>query len=261
MLNIRVFGARNVTLQTPERPGKWDMLAGATRMGLTGKALGIGTRAAMNNPRLAARALSLATRGTTRYPWERGLQMPEMHLPAMSFSWPWQRRQQFELPIITARQKRVWRPDAWQLLAAFAAGAALMYLLDPDLGNRRRKMTMQRTAGLTRQAFRGLGRAGRKVTTDMAGRREALLHAGHNTGEPLDDATLAHKVESILFRDPDVPKGSINVNAEHGVVVLRGEVRTPDDIRDIERRVSHIEGVNEVRNLLHLVNTPAPMSS
>ncbi len=238
MLNIRVFGARNVTLQTPERPGKWDMLAGATRMGLTGKALGIGTRAAMNNPRLAARALSLATRGTTRYPWERGLQMPEMHLPAMSFSWPWQRRQQFELPIITARQKRVWRPDAWQLLAAFAAGAALMYLLDPDLGNRRRKMTMQ-----------------------MAGRREALLHAGHNTGEPLDDATLAHKVESILFRDPDVPKGSINVNAEHGVVVLRGEVRTPDDIRDIERRVSHIEGVNEVRNLLHLVNTPAPMSS
>lgn len=33
-----------------------------------------------------------------------------------------------------------------------------------------------------------------------------------------DDATLAQKVMSELFRDPHVPKGAINVNPENGVV-------------------------------------------
>jgi len=220
----------------------WEMIDDATRMRLAARAMGLGTRAAMASPRLTARALSLATRGTTRYPWERRrFEMPSMEMPSLNL-----------------RRGRGWRlePDTWLLAAAFAAGAALMYLLDPDLGNRRRKMTMQRTAGMTRRAFRGLGRAGRKVGTDMAGKREALAHAADMHG-PLDDATLAHKVESVLFRDPDVPKGSININAEHGVVVLRGEVRSSEEIRDLERRVERIDGVHEVRSMLHLVNTPA----
>ncbi len=43
-----------------------------------------------------------------------------------------------------------------------------------------------------------------------------------------DDVTLARKVESEIFRDADVPKGQINVNAENGVIVLRGEVEEPE---------------------------------
>ncbi len=64
----------------------------------------------------------------------------------------------------------------------------------------------------------------------------------------------------MLFRDPDVPKGSLNINAEHGVVVIRGEVRTPEQIRDIEQRVERIDGVQEVRSMLHLVNKSASSS-
>jgi osmotically-inducible protein OsmY len=57
-----------------------------------------------------------------------------------------------------------------------------------------------------------------------------------------------------------VPKGSLNINAEHGVVVIRGEVRTPEQIRDIEQRVERIDGVQEVRSMLHLVNKSASSS-
>ncbi len=42
-----------------------------------------------------------------------------------------------------------------------------------------------------------------------------------------DDATLAQKVMTELFRDPHVPKGAINVNAENGVVLLRARSRSP----------------------------------
>ena len=77
----------------------------------------------------------------------------------------------------------------------------------------------------------------------------------------LDDNTLTAKVMSELFSDPDLPKGSIDVNSEYGVVVLRGEVRTPELIKEIEKRVRRIAGVRDVRNLLHLPKTPAQMAT
>ena len=58
-------------------------------------------------------------------------------------------------------------------------------------------------------------------------------------------------MESELFRDPDVPKGTININAENGVIVVRGEVPSMDLGRQIEIRVRRIDGVKEVHNLLH----------
>ena len=43
-----------------------------------------------------------------------------------------------------------------------------------------------------------------------------------------DDATLKDKVESELFRDEHEVKGSISINAQEGVVQLRGEVPSQD---------------------------------
>ena len=64
--------------------------------------------------------------------------------------------------------------------------------------------------------------------------------------------TLAHKVESILFRNRDVPKGQININAEEGVVFLRGQVDRPELVGELEARVRAVKGVRAVENLLHL---------
>ena len=66
------------------------------------------------------------------------------------------------------------------------------------------------------------------------------------------------KVETEIFRDSDIPKGRINVNAENGKVVLRGEVEEPELIKDLEKRTKKVQGVQEVENLLHVPGTPAP---
>lgn len=72
-----------------------------------------------------------------------------------------------------------------------------------------------------------------------------------------EDGTLVDRVESHLFRDADVPKGHINIDAANGVVTLRGEVDAAM-IDEIAARVAAVEGVTRVENLLHSPDTPAP---
>ena len=48
--------------------------------------------------------------------------------------------------------------------------------------------------------------------------------------------SAARKVETERFRDPDVPKGDINVNAVDGVVDLRGQVPEPTTDRSARRQ-------------------------
>jgi hypothetical protein len=74
----------------------------------------------------------------------------------------------------------------------------------------------------------------------------------------LDDVGLARKVETIIFRDDNVPKGDIDVNAADGVVWLRGQAKTPEMIKGLERQCAAIPEVRQVENLLHLPKTPAP---
>jgi osmotically-inducible protein OsmY len=100
----------------------------------------------------------------------------------------------------------------------------------------------------------------RYATSTIRGMAQKMTNEVSKEEVLLDDATLAHKVETELFRDPDVPKGKININAEDGVVVLRGQVPHPEDIDKIEQKVRHIPGVHGVENLLHLPHTPPPMS-
>jgi osmotically-inducible protein OsmY len=83
------------------------------------------------------------------------------------------------------------------------------------------------------------------------------MRATHPTEQPkdLDDATLAHKVESEVLRT--APEG-ITVNAEDGIVVLRGEVAAPERMSELARAVLRVPGVTGVENLLHLPGEPAP---
>ena len=74
-----------------------------------------------------------------------------------------------------------------------------------------------------------------------------------------DDQTLKAKVESELFRDEHEVKGSININAQQGVVQLRGELPSEDLIQTLVERTRKIHGVKDVENLLHTPDTPAPM--
>jgi hypothetical protein len=42
-----------------------------------------------------------------------------------------------------------------------------------------------------------------------------------------DDATLADTIRSQVFRDPDIPRGKLNVNVQNGVVRLRENCPAP----------------------------------
>jgi osmotically-inducible protein OsmY len=72
--------------------------------------------------------------------------------------------------------------------------------------------------------------------------------------------TLARKVESELYRRVRVPKGHISINAEDGVVFLRGVIDQQEDIERIGDATRKIAGVRSVENLIHLPGTPAPAS-
>ena len=74
-----------------------------------------------------------------------------------------------------------------------------------------------------------------------------------------DDVTLARKVESEIFRGAEAPKGDVLVNAEHGVVFLRGQVQTDEEIKSLEQATLAVDGVKGVETLLHTPGTPAPM--
>ncbi len=148
-----------------------------------------------------------------------------------------------------------------RLLGIGAAAAALTYFFDPQSGARRRNVARDRVLGFFRQSGRKASRAGRSVASEAYGLKQKAVHIREESKPQPDDVTLARKVETEIFRDADVPKGKINVNAENGKVVLRGEVEDPSMIEDLEKAARKVKGVREVENLLHPAGSPTPTSS
>jgi osmotically-inducible protein OsmY len=148
-----------------------------------------------------------------------------------------------------------------RLLGLVAIGAAVKYFFDPQQGPRRRAEARDRIAGF----FRSRVREGEQLSHSPSAQAEGLAQDAKELGqEPKvqpDDVTLTQKVESEIFRDADVPKGQINVNAENGKIYLRGEVGKPELIDDLEQRARKVQGVQDVENLLHLPGTEAPSTT
>lgn len=116
---------------------------------------------------------------------------------------------------------------------------------------------IQRSGGVARGGLRVGERIGRRVASGTWGVVQDARHLGRRPKPGMDDATLAHKVESELFRGRGATKASVNVNVVDGVVWLRGEVKRPEQIRRLEQKVRSVPEVRDVENLLHLVKTPA----
>jgi osmotically-inducible protein OsmY len=142
-------------------------------------------------------------------------------------------------------------------VAAAIGGAAFMYFSDSQQGRRRRHVARDKALSLTRQGVRRGRKLVHHVSSDAKGYVERAKHA-RGGSEDLDDTTLVDKVESIVFRDRAVPKGQININAENGVVFLRGEVDSPELVNALEARVRKVRGVRGVKNLLNAAGSSAP---
>ena len=172
-------------------------------------------------------------------------------------------------PARLARQRRgrrgADRRSASSMLApaavgGLAVGVLLEYFFDPKAGRRRRHTARDRVLSrLRRGEHRAIARA-RRAESHAVGVARRTINARRRPEEPADDLTLAQKVESQLFRRAGVPKGQVSVNAEDGVVFLRGVMERHEDIERMGEEARRIAGVRAVENLVHTPGTPAPSS-
>src|SRR5579864_4096933 len=107
------------------------------------------------------------------------------------------------------------------MIAAAVAGAALMYLIDPDRGNARRALVRDRTLHVARSGWRWT----RNSAVDVANHARGLmaeLRGNMWTVRPSDDV-LVERVRSEMghvIRHPH----RVVVTADAGWIELRGDV-------------------------------------
>ena len=147
----------------------------------------------------------------------------------------------------------------WTLLIGAAVGAAFAYLFDPVRGKSRRAILADWSAARLRQGTKTIGQLGRYSSNTAAAlpKRMVSIRSGK---PPVDegDLTLRDRIESEVFRNPELPKGDINFDVNAGVVTIRGAVDNAFRIATIEKAVFNVPGVTGVENLLHVSGTPAP---
>jgi len=158
--------------------------------------------------------------------------------------------------VLRARRPRVVSARTPELAAAVLAGAGAQYLLDPADGKRRRHMVRDRALA----AGRRLTRRGAQEVRYAQGQMKGAVHEASSTpSPPADDRALADRVRTEIFRRPDAPKGSVNVSALDGIVYLRGEIGTAEEIDRLVSEAGRVPGVRTVESLLHTPGSPAPM--
>ena len=146
----------------------------------------------------------------------------------------------------------------WMCLSSSIVGALAMYFFDRERGRRRRRMSRDRLMARLRRIGRSVRHFWRGAAAETYGVSHRIVHLVPRQTDVADDETLRQRVESQLFRDRHVPKGNMNINCEHGTVILRGEIDSLADIAELEERVRRIPGVRGVQNMLHPHGTPAP---
>jgi len=146
---------------------------------------------------------------------------------------------------------------AGALVGAAGFGAVLQHFaLDRQHARRRRHMARDRVMATMRRRGRDAVRRAKYVEGKAEGvvfRTVHVVPGIHRRDQP-DDMTLAQKVESCAFRKAHVPKQDVSVNAEHGVVFLRGQLEREEQIDALVRSARRVDGVKGVKSLLHTPN-------
>jgi hypothetical protein len=196
-----------------------------------------------------------AFRRRRRGPWTRARLVPGMRR-ARTWRVAGQRTPARRLAV---RRAVRWRPAA-TAVCGMAVGAFVEYFLDSNAGRRRRHTARDRALSRARRSKRAAAVRVRRAERRALGAVRRAVNARRGDGRPLDDVTLTHRVESELYRRAGVPKGHISVNAESGVVFLRGVMDQHEQIERMEAVTRRIRGVDAVENLVHTPGTPAPPS-
>jgi osmotically-inducible protein OsmY len=109
-----------------------------------------------------------------------------------------------------------------------------------------------------RRSWRTVNQLHARTSNSATAFPQRMVQLRSMRARPADDLTLRDRVESEVFRNPDLPKGRINFDVESGVVTIRGQVDNAYQIANVEKAVLKVPGVSGVENLLHVDGTPAP---
>jgi HSP20 family molecular chaperone IbpA len=143
------------------------------------------------------------------------------------------------------------------VLIGGVVGAAAAYFFDPELGPARRARLQDELGARLREGRRTLEGAAQQLQ-DRTWGAVAPLEASPRAD---DDLTVLSRVESILFGMPGFPKGAIDAEVVGGRLVLRGEVASEEQAREIVEAASRIQGVAAVESMLHTPDAEAPNKS
>ena len=136
--------------------------------------------------------------------------------------------------------------DVCLLLTGASLGAAIMYILDPDRGNRRRALARDKlvAAGNKTSMYAG------KLSRDLGNRAQGLVaetRARFRT-EQVPDDTLVARVKAELGRHA-VHHRALAVTANGGRVTLRGPALA-GEVDELISAVASVRGVSGVENRL-----------
>jgi hypothetical protein len=156
------------------------------------------------------------------------------------------------------RMPRRSSPTRVSILTGAAVGAAAAYFFDPERGRTRRALFADWAGSQTRRGWRALNQLSARTSNSAAAFPQRMVQLRSMRPRPADDLTLRDRVESEVFRNPDLPKDRINLDVQTGVVTIRGQVENAYQIANVEKAVLKVPGVAGVENLLHVDGTPAP---
>jgi osmotically-inducible protein OsmY len=161
-------------------------------------------------------------------------------------------------PLSRARRSG-WRRDrglrgGWAMsrgvavIGGIGLGAGLMYLLDPDLGSRRRALVRDKLVRTAHQT----GDAVDATSRDVSNRARGLAaETGSRLSEDdANDEVVAERVRSELGGTVRHP-GSIAVRVENGRVTLSGPILA-DEVDRLLAQVSSVRSVTGVENRLEV---------
>lgn len=94
------------------------------------------------------------------------------------------------------------------------------------------------------------------VKEDVRGVREQIRGAAENAQQAAENAALSGKVKTALSTRKGLDTSDINVEANNGVVVLKGDVASRTQAEEAEKVAMGTKGVQAVDNQL-MVRVPA----
>ncbi|HEU6453065.1 MAG TPA: BON domain-containing protein [Gemmatimonadaceae bacterium] len=146
--------------------------------------------------------------------------------------------------------------NAMTLLAGVGIGAALMYILDPARGKRRRALARDKARSAINTAERELKERGEDLRNRARGAAAELRNAGDD--HPSDEQLVA-RVRSELGHSVEHAR-AIEVTAEQGRVTLRGPVLS-SELSEVLATARKVRGVEAVENQLEVHSRPGSVTA